>query len=200
MDWSILHALNGYLAHHDAVEDPLTAYVAAAQVIFVALIAGLFIGAHGVGRHALRRGAVAAGFSTALALAVGQLIAGAVDRARPFVADPSGVHLFSPHAADHSFPSDHATASFAIAVAILLRSRRWGALALALAAVLAVGRVAIGVHYPSDVLAGAALGAAAALALWAPPLRRRLDALADRAGGLWEGALAGVAARLRRAT
>ena len=54
---------------------------------------------------------------------------------------------------------------------------------------LAVGRVGLGVHYPSDVLAGAALGAAAAVMLWAPPLRQRLDRLADWAGGYWDRAV-----------
>ncbi|MGN6816789.1 MAG: phosphatase PAP2 family protein [Solirubrobacterales bacterium] len=78
-------------------------------------------------------------------------------RARPFVADPHGVHLFAGHAADPGFPSDHATAAFAIAVAIFLRKRAWGIFALVAATVLSVGRVALGVHYPSDVLAGAAL-------------------------------------------
>ena len=114
------------------------------------------------------------------------MIASLVDRARPFVADPGQLHLFIAHAADPSFPSDHATAAFAIAVAIFLRKPRWGIVAIAFATVLSVGRVAAGVHYPSDVLAGAALGSAAAVLLWAPPLRRRIDAVSDRAGGWWD--------------
>ena len=52
-----------------------------------------------------------------------------------------------------------------------------------------IGRVAVGVHFPSDVLAGAALGAAAALALWLLPVRSRVDALSDRLGGYWDRAL-----------
>ncbi len=128
--------------------------------------------------------------SAGLALAIGKVISELVDRARPFAVDPGGVHLFSGHAADPGFPSDHATASFAIAIAIFLRNRRWGVVALIAAAVLSVGRVAIGVHYPSDVLAGSALGAGAALVLWARPLRARIDALSDRIGGYWDRALA----------
>jgi undecaprenyl-diphosphatase len=139
---------------------------------------------------------VAAAASAAVALAIGAVLSHLVDRARPFVADPGGVHQFAHHAADAGFPSDHATASFAIATAILLRNRRWGLVAIALATVLCLTRVAIGVHYPSDVLAGAALGAGAALALWWTPVRTRLHALADRAGGVLDGALA----RLRPAS
>jgi undecaprenyl-diphosphatase len=112
-----------------------------------------------------------------------------VDRARPFVTH-AGVHLFSAHAADAGFPSDHATAAFAIGTAIFLRHRAWGAAVLVLAAVLAFGRVAMGLHYPSDVVAGAALGTATALGLWAPPVRRRVDAIADRLGATWDIALA----------
>jgi undecaprenyl-diphosphatase len=111
-----------------------------------------------------------------------------VDRARPFVADPNGVHLFTAHAADPGFPSDHATAAFAIATAIFLRKRGWGIAALVAATVLSVGRVALGVHYPSDVVAGAALGSAAALVLRLPPLRTRIDRLADWIGGYWDRA------------
>lgn len=189
MDWSLLHALNDFLSRHDAVEDPLLFYVNASEALFVATLALVFLAARGSRLADWRRAAVAAVLSAGLALAVAKLISELVDRARPFVADPGGVHLFSGHAADPGFPSDHATAAFAIAVAILLRKRSWGYVALVAAAVLSIGRVALGVHYPSDVLAGAAVGSAAALALWAPPLRTRVNRLADWAGGYWDRAV-----------
>jgi undecaprenyl-diphosphatase len=132
---------------------------------------------------------VAAVLSAGLGLAAAKVVSELVDRARPFVADPNGVHLFTSHAADPGFPSDHATAAFAIAVAILLRKRGWGIAALVAASVLSLGRVALGVHYPSDVLCGAALGSAAALALWVMPLRKRIDSLSDWAGGHWDRAI-----------
>jgi undecaprenyl-diphosphatase len=189
LDWSLLHTLNDYLFRHDAVEDPLTFYVDVSEALFAATLAIVFLAAHG-GRHAAwRRATVAAVLSAGLALAIGKAISEAVDRARPFVADPHGVHLFSGHAADPGFPSDHATAAFAIATAIVLRKRGWGLLALAAATVLSIGRVALGVHYPSDVLAGAALGALAALALWAGPVRAKVDALSDFLGRHWDRAL-----------
>jgi undecaprenyl-diphosphatase len=183
MDSALLHALNGFLAHHDAVEDPVSFYMNTAELLFAgALVAVLLL----AGRHhaAGRRAAVAAGLSAGLALLLAQVVARLVDRPRPFVSDPGGVHLFARHAADAGFPSDHATAAFAIAVAVALRNRRWGAVALVAATVLAVGRVGIGVHYPSDVLAGAALGTLAALALWVSPLRARVDGLGDLGGAL----------------
>jgi undecaprenyl-diphosphatase len=189
MDWSLLHALNDFLFHHDAVEDPLLFYINASEALFVATLAIVFLAAYGQRHIAWRRAAVAAVLSAGLALAVAKVISELVDRARPFVADADGVHLFSAHTADPGFPSDHATAAFAIATAIVLRKRGWGVFALVAAAVLSVGRVAIGLHYPSDVLAGAALGAAAALVLWAAPIRARVDALADLLGRSWDRAL-----------
>ncbi|HXV04784.1 MAG TPA: phosphatase PAP2 family protein [Solirubrobacterales bacterium] len=196
MDWSLLHTLNDFLFHHDAVEDPLLAFVNLSEALFLGILVLICLTAHGSRYASWRRAAVAAGLSAGLGLAVAKVVADAVDRTRPFVADPRGVHLFSHHAADPGFPSDHATAAFAIAVAILLRKRGWGVVALIAAAVVSIGRVALGFHYPSDVLAGAALGAAAALVLWIPPIRAKVDALADLAGRLWDGALDWGAARL----
>jgi undecaprenyl-diphosphatase len=189
MDWSLLHALNDFLFHHDAVEDPLLFYINASEALFAVTLAIVFLAAYGERHIAWRRATVAAVLSAGLGLALAKVISELVDRARPFVADAHGVHLFSAHAADAGFPSDHATAAFAIATAIVLRKRGWGIFALVAAAVLSIGRVAIGVHYPSDVLAGAALGAAAALVLWAAPIRTRVDALADLLGRAWDRAL-----------
>ena len=195
VDWSVLHALNDFLFRHDGVEDPLLFYVNASEALFVATLAIVFLAARGPA-SSRRAAAAAAVLSAGLGLAAAKLISELVDRARPFVADAHGVHLFSAHAADPGFPSDHATAAFAIATALVLRKRGWGVVALVAAAILALGRVALGVHYPSDVLAGAALGAAAALALWFTPLRSRVDAVADFLGGHWDRALNRGASRV----
>src|SRR3982751_392153 len=192
LDWSILHALNGFLVHHDAVEDPYADYVRFSELLFLGLLAYIFVASRGYARRAARRGAVAAGLSAGLALIIASQLATLVGRPRPFVDDPATVHLLVAHAADPGFPSDHATAAFAIATAILLRNRRWGLLALAMAVALAVGRVAVGVHFPSDVIAGAALGTATALLLYLPPIRRPLHRAADWAGGIWDGATAAL--------
>jgi undecaprenyl-diphosphatase len=187
MDTALLHALNGFAFRHDALEDPVTLYESASQALFLAFVVVLVASG---GRR--RRAGVAAGLGAGVALAIGQVVARLADRPRPFVADPSGVHLFARHAADASFPSDHATAAFAIGTAVLLRNRRLGAAVLVLAGLLAAGRVALGVHYPSDVLAGAVLGSAVSLVLHRPALRTRIDALADGLTPAWR--------RLRAAT
>jgi undecaprenyl-diphosphatase len=180
MDTALLHALNGFTFRHDAFEDPLALYVSGSQILFLALV--VLLGLADAGSGWRRRAAVAGGLGAGFALACAQVISRLVDRPRPFVDDPAGVHLFVRHAADASFPSDHATAAFAIATAVALRHRRWGAVVLMFAGVLAAGRVALGIHYPTDVLAGAALGAAASLLVYAPAIRRRVDNLADAVG------------------
>jgi undecaprenyl-diphosphatase len=197
MDWSTVHSLNGFLAHHDAIEDPLMAYVQAGEALFLLLLVVLCAFARHERFAPVRRAAVAAGLSAGLGLLVVKIITEFYDRARPFVAHPGAVHLFAKHAADAGFPSDHATASMAIAIAFLLRRRfAWGLLTIVFAVILDFGRVAAGFHYPTDVLAGAAIGALAAVVLWAPPPRRRIDAVSDSIGGLWDRMLDAVLERV----
>lgn len=104
-----------------------------------------------------------------LAVAINQPIVHAVNERRPFVAMPHVLTLVH-HAADAGFPSDHATASGALAVGLLVASRRLGWLAAIVAVVIAFSRVYVGVHYPGDVLAGLLLGAVVALAGMIPAL------------------------------
>jgi undecaprenyl-diphosphatase len=192
VDLSLYHHLNGYAASHDLVGDFFEFLANEAQILFVVLLGVLFF-AQGKWRSPnARHGVVAAGFSALLALGVAQLIGDLWDRARPFEAHPSGAHLLIGVSHDPSFPSDHATAAFAIAVSIALRSRRAGSIALAMAVAVSIARVAVGTHYPSDVVAGAVLGTIAAFALWTPVARRPLHALADRTGSLYDGIVARV--------
>jgi undecaprenyl-diphosphatase len=186
MDFTLYKAVNGFAFHHDAFEDVLRFFAQDAQYLFIALLAVLFLSTGRWRSENARHGVVAAGFSALLGLGINQLIIDVWARPRPYVAHPAAAHLFVAPSHDPSFPSDHATAAFAIAVSIWLRNRTVGWLALAMAAVVAVARVAVGVHYPGDVIAGAAIGTACALLLWLPPVRRPLHWLAEWAGGIYE--------------
>lgn len=187
MDWSVAHSLNTFLFHHDGLEDPLLAYVQAAEALFFVMLLLVCVFARHARWASVRRTAVHAGFSAGLGLLVGKIITEFYDRARPFVAHSHQVHLFAGHAPDASFPSDHATASIAIATAILLRRKwSWGTIALVFAVILCFGRVALGFHYPTDVIGGAAIGALAAIVLWQQPIRGWVDAVSDWAGGVWD--------------
>jgi undecaprenyl-diphosphatase len=194
VDYRLAHALDRFSAHHDAFEDPLRAYVASSEILFAVVVVALLLLVPGARRRVARQAGVAAAASAALALLVAHFLSAAIDRPRPFVAHPSSIHAFIAHAADPSFPSDHATAAFAIATAVTLRAGRWGAALLVLAGVLAAGRVFLGVHYPTDVLAGAAIGAGIAFLSSLAPIRRRLDIAADAGGRRLDAALKSVRA------
>ena len=76
---------------------------------------------------------------------------------RPFTELPTKLLFYQP--TDSSFPSHSTAIVFAIAVAILLADRKAGAFLLFLAGLLGFSRIYVGIHYPSDVLGGAAIGA-----------------------------------------
>jgi len=82
----------------------------------------------------------------------------AFERPRPAASIPEADPLMSAHG--YSLPSGHAATAFAGAVALSYLWRRGAPLFFLLAAGIAYSRVYVGVHYPGDVLAGAALGAA----------------------------------------
>lgn len=117
-------------------------------------------------RNDVRHTCVAAGLSYLIGLGLNQVILLIVHRIRPY--DAGLTHLIISPSADWSFPSDHATATFAIATAFLLhglKRRGWALLAAAL--VICISRVYVGTHYASDVLGGMVTGTAAAVAVHA---------------------------------
>jgi membrane-associated phospholipid phosphatase len=69
-----------------------------------------------------------------------------------------------------SFPSDHAVLFFALATAIWLWSRAWGAVAFLWALAVCMPRIYMGYHYPSDIIIGALLGIAVMLVVQNIPL------------------------------
>lgn len=79
-------------------------------------------------------------------------------RERPFTAlglDKAHTLLTDPAS---SLPSGHATFFFALSTVVYLHDKKWGMGFFALTLAITLGRVAAGVHYPSDILAGALIG------------------------------------------
>ncbi|AGS72798.1 bifunctional phosphatase PAP2/diacylglycerol kinase family protein [Streptomyces collinus] len=88
-----------------------------------------------------------------------------VRRARPVLDTVPAVRQLKRQPITTSFPSGHAASAAAFAAGVALESPRWGAVVAPVAFSVAASRVYTGVHFPSDVLAGAALGAGAAFAV-----------------------------------
>lgn len=79
-----------------------------------------------------------------------------VGRIRPY--DLLGFPILVPPLADFSFPSGHTSSSFAAATAIYAMNRKWGIAAYLFAGLMGISRLYLGVHFPTDVLAGAVIG------------------------------------------
>ncbi|WP_330458605.1 phosphatase PAP2 family protein [Streptomyces sp. NBC_00820] len=109
-------------------------------------------------------GLVWAPLAAGIAVLVNVPIRGFVERPRPFV-DHQGLDVLVSGKTDFSFVSDHATLTMAMGVALFVTNRRFGLAGIALALLEGFCRVYMGVHYPTDVVGGFALGTAVALLL-----------------------------------
>ena len=95
------------------------------------------------------------------ALVVNLLLKPIVARIRPYEV-VEGLRLLVDPAHDHSFPSGHSSSSMAAATAMFkalphrMRLLRWGVMVLGV--LICISRLYIGIHYPTDILCGAALG------------------------------------------
>lgn len=102
-------------------------------------------------------------FSAILGLAMAwgfsQLLSFVVNRPRPFITLSDQITPIIKYPLDSSFPSDHTVVAFAVAtmLAMFFKRRRVSLILYLLATLVGLSRIATGVHYPTDVLAGAIL-------------------------------------------
>ncbi len=158
------------------------------SMLWMAISAGLAVSGDKWARRAALRGLT----SIAVASATANIVAkGLTRRGRPQGETPVLRRLI-PAPVTTSFPSGHATSAAAFATGVALEMPLLAIPVGALAAAVGASRVVTGVHYPSDVLAGFALGTAAGavtLRWWplrptqpAEAARPRRDAPASRTG------------------
>jgi len=106
--------------------------------------------------HGAQKAVIIAVFAVVFSLAVKSGIEFFYLRDRPFVAHLDIIAAITRIDRSSSFPSAHTLSAFAIASSIWLSGyHRLGKVMLGLAALVGLGRIFVGVHYPLDVLAGA---------------------------------------------
>jgi undecaprenyl-diphosphatase len=181
VDFRVYHAINAFVRHHEWLADGFGGIEATAPLAVGLATAALWLLARPGADRKWKLASASALASGALGLLVNQLIAHVWDRPRPYETH-ADAHTWVARSHDPSFPSDHASAAFGIAFAVLMFDRLAGALFLAAAALIGFGRVLVGVHYPGDVLAGALVGLGCALVVvkLARPLLGSLVRLAER--------------------
>lgn len=169
---------NAFLAINAGAKAPAYA-IAVARVlanwaIYVAVI--LFMYAWVRRGRAIRFALLDAGFGALIGLGIAQGIVAVWYHPRPFEIGLG--HQYLAHAAEASFPSDHATLLFSLGLALLIRptTRSLGGGLLFLGGVVAWARVYLGVHFPLDMLGafGVALVATWVIGHVEEPLHRRI--------------------------
>ncbi len=180
-DWAVLHWIRDTLrcGFLDFLMPKLTAL---GNVGAVWLLAALLLLCS---RRYRRYGAILLGALAAGALLGNLCLKPLVARARPCWLEGAALLIGIP--ADYSFPSGHTLASVIGAVVLTAADRRFGWAAIPVAVLIAFSRLYLYVHFPSDVLAAAVLGAAVGAAALAagrrlPALRRKRAARRGESG------------------
>jgi undecaprenyl-diphosphatase len=151
VDWTLYHAVNELVLDDSWIGRSLSVLESWSVSLLAVSTFALWLFARPGSSRKWKLACASALASSGVALLINQLISHLWDRTRPFVAHPSA-HVWGTRSHDASFPSDHASAAFSIAFAVFLFDRFVGSLFLTAACVIGIGRVFIGVHYPSDVL------------------------------------------------
>lgn len=162
MNWQLYKSIYDVSLQHHWVGNLFSDIEQVAIPFMVVATVGLWLLARPGAGQKWKFAATAALGSAAVALGVNKLISSLIwHENRPYVTH----HIAHPwiNSTDASFPSDHTSATFAIAFAVLRFDPIAGALFLFFALVISVGRLFIGAHYPGDIGAGILIGLASAL-------------------------------------
>jgi membrane-associated phospholipid phosphatase len=127
--------------------------------------AGLLIAGTINNDKGMRENAAFVASSTALSYGITLLLKHIIKRPRPFIQNINIIPVY--RAGSTSFPSGHASTTFSTATALAMAYPKWYVIAPAFlwAGATSYSRMYLGVHYPSDVAAGALIGAGSALSM-----------------------------------
>lgn len=153
LDERIFLVLNGILGQSTTLDWLIkTAAVYLIYLVPVILIIVWFWSAYS------KKPALQAFFAGVLAWGINKIISNIIDRPRPYEAALDIKEAIF-HRPDYSFPSDHMALLASIALAFyLVGYKKLAVFWWILTAVIGISRIIAGVHYPSDIIAGAVLG------------------------------------------
>lgn len=161
MNYNVFAWINDFADHYAVLDDLFIFLSKYAVWIMVLLLAVVWF----KGSLEQKRMVVYAVAGAVLAVAVTKLvIAPWIGHPRPFAQHT--VHQLISHSADGSFPSKHAAFAFTLAFLSFPINRRLGRTMLTLAVLVGISRIYVGVHYPADILGGAALALIFSLMLY----------------------------------
>jgi undecaprenyl-diphosphatase len=127
-------------------------------LLAMVLFALWFVGKDAQDRERYQRTIFSTATAVGFACGVVKLMNLGLDRLRPSEAYPGTVNLLFYTCTDPSFPSNSTAAAFAFAMGAWFGNRKAGALLFFLAILWSFARVYCGVHYPLDIIGGAAIG------------------------------------------
>ncbi len=115
----------------------------------------------------MMRNGFKSGITIGFAALVSAGLKGLVDRERPYKKYPGEI-IQRVHTGRYSFPSGHTTSAFAMATALTLSYQKWYVAlpAYAYAGMVGYSRMRLGVHFPTDVLGGMAIGIGSGILVW----------------------------------
>ncbi|MFJ5624188.1 undecaprenyl-diphosphatase [Peribacillus loiseleuriae] len=146
MNYELFKSIHNLSGHSHALDSLMVFITDKAIYIFALVLLGLWI----FGGKPMKRAVLYAGGTGIIALVVNVLIAQIYYEPRPFVTHH--IQTLIPHAADSSFPSDHSTGAFTIAIAMWYRYKKIGIPLFILALLTGFSRIWAGLHYPFDVV------------------------------------------------
>lgn len=176
LDYQLFELINRFAGQNDMLDQMVLLFSNYGPLLFGFVLVWLWFSTSG-NKERNRKIVLYALTVMIIALGINKVIELMLFRPRPFVTYT--VHLLSEKSSfDPSFPSNHSTGAFVLAFVLFRCRKKLGSVLLMLAVCMAISRVFIGVHYPSDVTAGAIIAILATVIVMSQ--NRYLDPVYDR--------------------
>lgn len=146
MNYKLFQDINQTAGHHPLLDGFMVFVTHYALIIYAAVFLLMWF----FGKDQYKNTVIFATITGVLGLFINFVIGHIYYEPRPFVSHH--VNLLSSHAADASFPSDHGTGAFSLALAVLYRHRKLGFGLVLFAVLTGISRIYVGHHYPFDIL------------------------------------------------